>query len=242
MPEKKLDESLRLLDNVILRDPANIEARLLQAQVWLAQGEVKKAIESLESSRHSYPKASADQISTWRAPICRITMRPRPSFVLNQVLAASPNNVEALLLLSEINLRNGKAQQVVTAMLDFLKQRPDLIPAQIMLAQAYQSLGRLDDAAAIFREQIKVLPSKLPAHLSWDSVLRQQDKLDEARKAIETAQPVGTENLLAVSQLVDLDIQARTMMSPFNVIKRTPENAAFAGCLLPRRQSLCGSG
>jgi predicted negative regulator of RcsB-dependent stress response len=42
--EKQFGESLKLIENILFRDPANIEARLLQAQVWLAKGDSKKAV------------------------------------------------------------------------------------------------------------------------------------------------------------------------------------------------------
>ena len=55
--EKQLDESLQYLDNILFRDPANIEAGLLKAQVWLARGETKKAIEALERLSTAFPQA-----------------------------------------------------------------------------------------------------------------------------------------------------------------------------------------
>jgi len=206
--EKKLDESLKLLDNVILRDPANIEARLLQAQVWLAQGEVKKTIESLKSLDTSFPKVLTIKYQLARAYL-QDNNAAQAALVLNQALAANPDYAEGVLLLGEINLRNGNAQQVVTSMLGLLKQRPKLVQAQVILAQAYQSLGRLDDAAAIFREQIKVSPQSSQAYLSLGLVLRQQSKIDEARKAFESAQQLAPNGLLAVSHLIDLDIQSK---------------------------------
>ena len=60
--EKQFDESLTLIENILFRDPANIEAHLLQAQVWLAKGEIKKALESLERLDTSLSGASVDPI------------------------------------------------------------------------------------------------------------------------------------------------------------------------------------
>jgi tetratricopeptide (TPR) repeat protein len=208
LAEKKLDDSLKLLDNAILRDPSNIDARLLQAQVWLAQGQVKKAIEGLESLDKSYSKVVVIKCQLARAYL-QDKNAAQATFVLNQALARDANNVEARLLLGEISLRNGNAQEVATSMLDLLKKRPGLSRAQVILAQAYQSLGRLDDAAAIFREQIKSNPKSPAAYLSLGLIQRQQGKLNEARATIETAQRLAPKSLLAASQLVDLDIQGK---------------------------------
>ena len=64
LAEKKFDEAFTLADNVILRDPVNIEARLIQIQVLLAKGDVAKAIENLEALDTSFPKSSSDKAST----------------------------------------------------------------------------------------------------------------------------------------------------------------------------------
>jgi Flp pilus assembly protein TadD len=225
--EKQFDESLKLIENILFRDPPNIDARLLQAQVWLAKGETKKAVESLERLDTAYPKLPLIKHSLARAYL-QNNNAAQAAVVLNQVLTEHPDNAEALLILGEANLRSGNAQQVVTSMRDLLKKRSDLAPAQLLLARAYQSLGRLDDAAAVFREQIKVSPQSPQPYLPLGLILRQQNKIDEARKAFENAQRLAPENLLAVSQLVELDIQSRNFDAALQRIRaelqKTPQS------------------
>ena len=133
-------------------------------------------------------------------------MRLKAASILDQVVAANPNNAEAVLLMGEANLRTGNAQQVVASMLELKKKQPNLVAAQLLLAQAYQSLGRVDDAAAVFREQIKLSPGDPQPHLLLGLMLRQQNKIEEARQAFENAQRLAPANLLAITQLIDLDI------------------------------------
>ena len=115
-------------------------------------------------------------------------------------------------------------------MLDLLKKRPDLAQAQVLLARAYQSLGRLEDAAAVFREQIKISPQSSQPYLLLGLILRQQNKIDEARKAFENAQRLAPENLLAFSQLVDLDIESRDFATALQRVhaqlQKTPQSPA----------------
>ncbi len=61
--EKKFDQALSYLENVFSRDPENIDARLLQSDVWLAQGETKKAITELEKLDKAFPGLPPGQIS-----------------------------------------------------------------------------------------------------------------------------------------------------------------------------------
>jgi tetratricopeptide (TPR) repeat protein len=205
--EKHLDESLTFIENILFRDPVNIEAHLLQAQVWLSKGETKKAIESLERLNTAYPNFPPIKYNLARAYLQNNTAA-QAAVVLNQLIATNPENTEAVLLLGEANLRSGNAQQVVASMLDLLKKRPGLAPAQVLLAKAYQSLGRLDDATAVFREQTKASPQSSQPYLFLGLILRQQNKIDEAQEAFENAQRLAPDNALAVTQLVDLDIQS----------------------------------
>src|SRR5207248_4553686 len=53
--EKKYDDALRLVENALSRDPSNIDARLVQAESWIAKGETKKAVDSIENLDRTYP-------------------------------------------------------------------------------------------------------------------------------------------------------------------------------------------
>src|SRR5207247_416596 len=55
--EKKYDEALQLLQNVLSRDPENLDARLVQAESWLSKHETKKAVDFFESLNRAYPNA-----------------------------------------------------------------------------------------------------------------------------------------------------------------------------------------
>ena len=205
LAEKRLDESLTYVGNILFRDPENVEAHLLQAQIWLARGETKNAIESLERLDTTYRDIPIIKVNLARAYL-QNNNAPQAATFLNQVTAANPDNAEAALLLGEANLRSGNAQQVVAPMLELRKKQPDLLRAQLLLAQAYQSLGRLDDAAAIFREQIRLSPENPQPHFLLGLILRQQKKNEEAWEALEHARRLAPENLLIASQLIDLDI------------------------------------
>jgi predicted Zn-dependent protease len=152
--DKKYDESLALLENVFSRDPENVDARMLQAQTFLAKNETQKALEGLERLDNKYPNIPSVRYQLARAYL-QNNNQPQAISVLNQVATTNPNYSEAVLLLAELNLRTSNAQAVVTSMVDLLKKQPGSFPAQILLSEGYRSLGRLDDAAAIFRERIE---------------------------------------------------------------------------------------
>lgn len=206
--QKKYDESLSLLENVLNRDPENSDANMLRAQVWLAKGEKQKAIEALQRLDNRYPNFPPVKYELARAYL-ESNNPTQASAALNQAIAVNPEYAEAVLLLGQLNLRSGDPQATVTAMVGLLKKRPELGPAQFLLADAYTALGRMEDAAAIFREQIKVFPQNAQAYTALGVILRQQKKTDEARRAFEKATELAPNNSIPIAQLIDLDISTK---------------------------------
>src|SRR5205814_10027235 len=66
---------------------------------------------------------------------------------LDQAVSINPNYDDAVLLLAQVNLSTGHPEPVIEPMTRLLKKRPDLRNAALLLAGAYGSLNRFDDAA-----------------------------------------------------------------------------------------------
>jgi tetratricopeptide (TPR) repeat protein len=223
LTEKKYDEALSILENVLTRDPQNLEGLILQAQVWLGQGEATKAVGQLERLARAYP--SVPLIDYHFARACLADNNPtEAAAALNEAIAAKPDYTEAILLLGELNLRTANAPLVVPAMLGLLKQQPDLVSAQSLLAEAYRALERFDDAAAIIHEQIRAAPQSPDGYLRLGLIFRQQDKIDEARKAFEQALELAPNDLSAAEQLVELDISQKNFEAATQRVQRKLEN------------------
>lgn len=230
---KKYDESLGLLENVFGRDPENLDARLLQAQVWEAQGDSRKVMEGLERLDKSYPNVPGIKYQLARAYL-QNKNPAQANTALNRALALNPDYAEALLFRAELNFRAGEAQLAVTALVGLLKKRPDFVPAQLLLAAAYRSLGRLDDAAAVIREQIRLSPDNSQLYLLLGLIERLQNKNAEARKTFEKALELAPENLTVLYQIIDLDISEKNFPTALEgvrqLIKKKPDTAV-AGLL-----------
>ena len=206
LAEKQFDESLTLIESILFRDPGNVEGRLLQAQVWLAKGETKRALESLENLSNSLPKVPAIKYDLARAYL-QDGKPAQAAASLKEAIAVYPDYTEAILLLGEVNLRSRNSQEAIASMLDLLKKRPGLIPAQLVLAEAYMAQGQENDAIALIREQIKASPKDPRGHLRLGLILRRLGKFKEARKAFEDAEEIAPEHVMAINQLVELDVQ-----------------------------------
>jgi tetratricopeptide (TPR) repeat protein len=203
--EKKYDDALKLIENALTRDPGNIEARVVQAESWLAKNETKKALESLDNLDHTYPQTPMIKYSLARTYLQSGNTKQAMA-ELDEVVRLSPGFVEAVLLHGELRLRSGDAQSVVQELQKMAAAAPELAPAKLLLAEAYRMLGRLDEAATVVEEESKHYPQNASYQAMLGMIFRQQSKLQASRKAFEKAVELEPANIAALDQLVELDI------------------------------------
>ena len=201
------NHALTLLESVFSRDLDNLEARLLQSDIWLAKHEIKKSTDVLESLDRAYPRAPAINSKLARAYL-QDNKTSQAAVALDQALATDPNYTEAILLRAELNLHTDHSQAAVSALEDLLKKNAGFRPAQLLLADAYRRSGRFDDAASIFQEQIKVTPNAPEPYFFLGLTELQQNKRRRPAKPSKKCSR-SPDDLLAVEQLVSIDLGAR---------------------------------
>ncbi len=234
----KYDEALSLLENVFSREPQYIDGHRLESEVLLAKGDTKKATEVLERLDQTYPDTPLIKYELARAYLKKNNMN-QAKVVLDQAISINPNYAEAILLLADINLRSGHGEAVIEPMTRLLKRSPELRPAALLLAAAYGSLDRFDDAAVVTGEEAKLAPRDPQAQMALGLTLRQAKRNDEARQAFEKAAELAPDNLWPVDQLVELDLLEKHFDAAQQRIDRhfqkTPDSAAahfFKGKIL----------
>ena len=129
--------------------------------------------------------------------------------VVGQAVKIAPKYVDAIVLLAQLRLRAGDPRSVITPLESALQLRPDITQIRTLLADAYQAVGRSEDAASLIREQIKKTPEDSQSYLVLGVILKQQKKDDEARKAFEKSLELNPQNVVAIDQLTDLDLAAK---------------------------------
>ena len=216
--EKKYDDAQAFVKEIFTIDFANIDGHLVEAQILVARGDRKKAIEGLEAL--SKANRGFAHINLQLARTHLMDGHPeRAVSVLEEGISAHSEHVESILLLAELNLRAGRTQAVVGDMSNLLRQRPSLIQAQTLLINGLRSLGRFDDAAAAVREQIRVMPRSPQPHVLLGTILLQQKNLNGAKMAFERAQELAPSHLPAVAALVDLDLRNKNYESAMRRIQ-----------------------
>ncbi len=203
--DKKYGEALSLLENVFGRDPQNIDGRRLQSEVLLAKGDAKKAVEVLEHLDQTYPDIPIIKYELARAYL-KNNNTNQAKAALDQAVSLNPNYDDAVLLLAGTNLNTGHAELVIEPITRLLRKRRDLTSAAFLLATAYTSLDRFDDATVVLEEQAKLAPQDPQPQVLLGMTLRQAKKYDEARQAFEKAAQLAPNDLQVLNQLVDLDL------------------------------------
>jgi tetratricopeptide (TPR) repeat protein len=203
--DKKYDEALSLLENVFSRDQGYVDGHRLESDVLLAKGDTKKATEVLERLDQTYPNIPLIKYQLARAYLKNNNMNQAKA-LLDQAISINPNFADAIVLLAETNLRSGHGEAVIEPMTRLLKRNPELRPAALLLAAAYGSLDRFDDAAVVTGDQARLAPRDPQAQMALGLTLRQAKRNDEARQAFEQAAELAPDSLWPVDQLVELDL------------------------------------
>jgi Flp pilus assembly protein TadD len=200
--------------------------------VLLAKGDTKKAVEVLERLDQTYPDSPLIKYQLASAYLRNNSLN-QAKVALEQAISINPNYDDAILRLAEINLRFGHGEAVIEPITNLLRKRPDLRSAAFLLAAAYGSLDRFDDAEVVIRDQVRLAPQDPQPHTALGLIFRQAKRNDEARQAFEKAAELAPDNLWLIDQLVELDLLDKHFDSARQRIRqfqKTPDLPA-AHCL-----------
>jgi cytochrome c-type biogenesis protein CcmH/NrfG len=135
-------------------DGQNLEGRLLEGQALSQKMKSRKRVDSFETLAKAFPNVPAVRFQLARAYV-GASRQTDAITALNQAISLSPDYADAVLLLGELDLRLGDTQAVEDAMIGLLKKQPELAQAQLLLAEAYRSAGKLAEAAAIHEQAVE---------------------------------------------------------------------------------------
>ena len=197
------DQALKLLENVFREDGANVEATLVQSQVWLRQGATKKAISRLENLANSYSHVPVINYELAQAYLIDNNVDAART-ALEDAVNVKPDYTDAVLLLAQTNLQQGQPQAAIAPLSELVRRIPGLVAADVLLVEAYRKLGRLEEATAVYRGEVRLAPESADAHARLGAILREQGKMAEAEAALKDALKIAPDNVLAFEQLVRL--------------------------------------
>ncbi|MCF7674781.1 MAG: tetratricopeptide repeat protein, partial [Akkermansiaceae bacterium] len=194
------------LTKVLEKSPLDIDAGVLQSQIWLRQKEPAKAVALLEKITKIFQSRPALELNLGKAYLAAGDF-VMGTATLDRVLKLSPTATEAILLRAGLHLQAGEPAEAIRRLEPLDAAEPANRMAQDLLVQAYRATNRGDEAAAILQQQGTAAPEDPAVQVRLGQVLVSQGKLTEARAAFEQALKLAPDELACISQLIALDQQ-----------------------------------
>ncbi|MBL9210248.1 MAG: tetratricopeptide repeat protein [Opitutaceae bacterium] len=206
MQQRRYQDAMTLLQNVLRQDSADVDALILRARVLLATGDAKTAIAELTQFGTAMPGLG---IEKHQLALAHLQNQDQASALvaLEQTVALFPDNVEAAILLAQLQLRAGKAQPAAELMMLVVNRRPDLLQAHLLLIEAAAAIGRLEPLAQSLVTNIASIPNSAQLRYVLGLVRLRQDKPAEARETFEAALVAAPDLLAATIELFGLDLK-----------------------------------
>jgi exosortase C (VPDSG-CTERM-specific) len=206
LAQKNLADCQLQLTKVLSRDPDSFDGLLLDSRLKYARGEIGGAVVTLERMAKIYPQSSRVQFQLGAAYLAAAE-DTKATVALGRALELDPNFSEAVLLLSEIQVKNGNADPAIVALSKFTDPKlPQYEHARLLLADAYRLRGRVDEALAIYLALEKTSPQNPQIPLLIGSALIHDGDHARARQEFERSLALAPTNLPPLEQLVNLDL------------------------------------
>lgn len=205
LAEKKLADCSAALGKALARDPQNVEALVLDARLDLARSDVAKATAKLERLSKLYPEAPRVHYQLALAYV----VGNQIDKALNQAHEAvglDPAYLQASFLLAQLELQTGDTGSAVALLKQLIARQPDLIEAQILLANAYRLQGDFNDAQDIFQQLEKSFPQNAQFPLLAGLTFAQQLNDPAARRELYRSLDIEPGNVPAQEALAQLDL------------------------------------
>ena len=223
MAENRLDEAESLVKKVVQREPYHLEAMLTDVRIALLRKDLDGALRKAESALSVFPQAPNVMLEAAKVYAAR-NENSNALRILNQAITVSPNYGEAILLRARLQLLQDDTGPVVTALKPIVDLNPNNLDVGFLLADAYRKLGQPDAAIAIYQKLETYYPDNPSIAFFTGVTRRQQNKLPEARAALERALAKAPNDYSTLDQLVEVDILQKRFVPALARV-----NAAIAG-------------
>lgn len=217
--ENDVKECDRITDGVLSWAPKSYEMKLLKSRSLLIQKQPAKAIEQLEQLNVIYPDTPELK---YEIAVAQATSGSIPAALknLDDAIRLSPAYTEAVVLRSEIQLREGMPDQVISSLRNFTKQFPEIDAPKDVLARAYVAKGRSAEALQIY-ETLTARYTNVPQlHVQAGAILRRQTNFARARAEFDKALALTPNFLPAVHELINLHLQQGNVAAADQVMQQ----------------------
>ena len=225
--ENNNTEAAEYLSKVLAMSPLDIEANLLMAQVQIRGDDGAKAVRLLEPVSRRFPSRPVIELNLAKAYLAAGDVR-RATETLDSVLETVPGASEAIVLRTELHLRDGEPEAALRIIEPMVEADPSRRKSQDLLIHAVSATNRTDDALTLLQKQSESGDDPIPLFKLGELHLSRGEK-EEARDAFERVLALSPDSLPVLSRLTALDqAEGRTdeaMTRLDEYLTRHPESA-----------------
>ncbi len=191
------------LIKLVKADPENYKLKFTLARVYESEADSEKAIEIYQAIIDKEElKPNGLKARTQIAGLyARIREIDKAKTLLDEVLAESPSDQEALALHGKIALSEGEP---ITAIADFrsaMRDQPNSIPLHRLLARAHAENNEMNLARDTLKRAIDLAPKDMPLREDYIRVLAAEDNISAVIKELDNVLEMEPENLGAMQAL-----------------------------------------
>ncbi len=181
--------AIALLDKYISEEPEEYDLRFAKVSIQLKQDQVEEALATL----HAIVEKDSEGNNGRKAKMIlanyayRIGELDEVREKTDQVLAVAPEDEDALLLSSKLNLLDNNVDGAITKLRVILRNNPESVKALVLLGKAYIDNNSIQLAEDNFRQALEIDSGNVPSALFVAQRLMGSDNIERADEVITTA-------------------------------------------------------
>jgi len=218
LTQNKFDDCLAAINKILARDPDNFDGLMLSARLKFTQQDLKGSMQALERLTKLYPQSPRGHFQLGTVYYASGDDN-KATVSLNRALELDGSMSDATMLLAQIQIKNQNPDPAIISLSKLTQQQPQLLPAQLLLADAYRERGRLDEAQAIYAGLEKALPDNPQIPLLAGANYVQLGDSPHAHAEFDRAFLLSPTNLVVLEQMVNLDLSEKNFPGAMNRVQ-----------------------
>jgi tetratricopeptide (TPR) repeat protein len=211
------------LKTVVAAQPENKNALYLLADCQLRMGEYKKVIEllaPLEAANHN------DRALAYMLGLAYINEKqPEKGQLLIDRILRDGDTAEAHMMMGTTYLVINDHENALKEFKRAVELNPKLPMANSFYAQTLVRMGSTDEAMVAFGQELETNPNDFDSNLQMGILLKQEQKLDEARRYFERALVVRPGEPNARFYIASLDVAAAKLSEALPALEALTKDA-----------------